>query len=142
MTKFLFFFVLPIAACVAFFSGSFPYTLIYDEESLKDVKHTGDEPVLAEVVRCEMQNTVDLMVGDALETTFRATFRNNTDRFVVISTIGEVSSPRIRSTGMHSQLMILNPNAVEETVFRLNTPYTSAGNYRCEMRYAIGRFDY
>ena len=142
MTRFLLLFVLPVAAAIIFFSGSFPYTLIYDEESLMEVKFDGKEPVSAEVVQCEIQDTADLMVGEVLETTFRARLRNHTDRFVVISAIGEVFSPRIRSSGMHSQLFILNPNTVEETVFRTNTTYTSTGSYRCEMRYAIGRFKY
>ncbi len=142
MKGFLLFFGLPAAAVLIFFSGSLPYTLIYDEESLKDLEFSGKEPVSAEVVKCEIENAADLMVGDVLETSFRATLTNNTDRFVVISAIGEIFSPRGRSSGMHSQLMFLNPNSQEQTSFRTNTPYMSAGNYRCEMRYAIGRFTY
>lgn len=142
MKTFLFIFGLPVAAVIIFISGSFPYTLVYDEESLKDLKFDGDEPVSAEVVKCDIQNADTLSVGAVMETSFRATLRNHTDRYVVISAIGEVFSPTGRSSGMNSQLFILNPNSVEETSFRSNTPYTSRGRYKCEMRYAIGRFKY
>ena len=60
----------------------------------------------------------------------------------VIAAIGEVIPPKGSSVGMHSQMMVLNPNAVEETEFRSFTPYMSDGRYLCEMRYAIGRFKY
>ena len=142
MKGFLLYFGLPVAAVAIFFSGSFPHTLIYDEEDLKGLTYEGKEPVSAEVVNCEVQNADSLTLGAVMETTFRATLKNNTDRYVVISAIGEVFSPNGRSGGMHSQMFILNPNAVEETTFRSNTPYTVRGRYRCEMRYAIGRFKY
>ena len=77
-----------------------------------------------------------------MDTTFRATLKNNTDRFITISAIGEVFDPEGRSKGMHSQLFVLNPHAVEHTTFRSSTVYTSRGRYKCEMRYAIGRFKY
>ncbi len=142
MKRFLLFFGLPLAAVIIFMSGSFAYTLIYDEEALKDLKFEGKEPVSAEVVKCDVQNADSLSLGAVMETSFQAMLRNHTDRFVVISAIGEVFSPDGRSNGMHSQLFVLSPNAVEETNFRSNTPYTSRGRYRCEMRYAIGRFKY
>ncbi len=63
MKKFLLFFGLPVAAVIIFMSGSFPYTLIYDEESLKDLKFEGKEPVSAEVVKCEVQNADSLSLG-------------------------------------------------------------------------------
>jgi hypothetical protein len=142
MKGFLLYFVLPVTVIGIFFSGSFSHTLIYDEEDLKGLKYEGKEPVSAEVVKCEIQNADSLTLGAVMETTFRATLKNHTNRYVVISAIGEVFSPRGRSGGMHSQMFILNPNAVEETTFRSNTPYTVRGRYRCEMRYAIGRFKY
>jgi len=142
MKGFLLYIVLPVAAVIFFISGSFPYTLIYDEESLSDVRFEGKEPVSAEVVKCEVDNTENLSPGATLNTTFRATLRNHTDRFVVISAIGEVFMPGGRSGGMHSQLFVLNPNAVEKTSFRSGSVYTVPGRYRCEMRYAIGRFKY
>lgn len=142
MKGFLLFIGLPAAAIVIFFSGSFPYTLIYDEESLKDLRFDGKEPVSAQVVNCEVQSADRLSMGSVMETTFRATLRNHTDRFIVISAIGEVFTPEGRSNGMHSQLFILNPNAAEGTTFRSNTPYTGDGRYQCEMRYTVGRFEY
>lgn len=140
MQRFLVIFVLPIAAVLLFFSGSLPYTLIYDEATLREADFTGDEPVSAEVVTCEVENAQDLDLGDVLETSFRATLRNNTDRFVVVSAIGEVFDPDGRSRGMHSQMMILNPESVEATTFRSSLPFMKSGRYKCEMRYAIGRF--
>ncbi len=142
MKGFLLYFVLPVTAIGIFFSGSFPHTLIYDEEDLRGLKFEGKEPVSAEVVNCDIQNADSLRLGAAMETTFRATLKNNTNRYVVISAIGEVFNPNGRSSGMHSKMFVLNPNAVEETTFRTSTPYTARGRYRCEMRYAIGRFKY
>ena len=142
MKGFLLYFCLPIAAIVVFISGSAPYTLIYEEEDLLALRFEGKEPVSAEVVKCEVQNTDNLSIGVDLETIFRATLKNHTDRFVVISAIGEVITPRGRSLGMHSQMFVLNPNASEDTQFRTFTPYAGGGRYRCEMRYAIGRFKY
>jgi len=142
MKAFLIFFGLPVAAVAIFFSGSFPNTLIYDEESLMKLDFEGKEPVSAEVITCDVQNANNLSVGSVMETSFRATLKNNTNRFVVISAIGEVFDPDKRSSGMNSQMFVLSPNAEEETHFRSNTPYTISGRYRCEMRYAIGRFKY
>ena len=138
--RLLLFVGVPIAAVAIFFSGSFPYTLIHDESSLQGIQYTGDEPIEAEVVECEVDDARRLDLGAALNTTFRAKLRNNTDRFVAISAIGEVFDPRGRSMGMNSQLILLNPNSSEETRFRSNTPYTGDGAYTCEMRYAVGRF--
>lgn len=140
MKNFLVFFGLPVVAVILFFSGSLPYTLIYDEASLNEAGFTGDEPVSVDVVRCEIQNAGDLRLGDLLDTSFRASLTNHTDRFVVVSAIGEVFDPAGRSSAMHSQMMILSPNATEETSFRSRTPYSRQGSYRCEMRWAIGRF--
>ena len=42
-----------IAAVSLFFSGSVPYSLIYDRQSLQGVEYSGKEPLVAEVVRCE-----------------------------------------------------------------------------------------
>ncbi len=142
MKTFIMFVVLPVAAIMIFMSGSLPYTSIYDEQSLKKLRYAGKEPVSAEVVESEVLNADDLSLGSVMETSFRATLTNHTNRFVVISAIGEIFSPNGRSSGMHSQLMILNPNATERTSFRSNTPYTDRGHYRCEMRSTIGRFDY
>lgn len=140
--KFLLFLVAAGAAVAIFFSGSLPYTLVSDEQSLRGVKHTGKKPIEAEVVKCEVDNARDLKPGSALNTTFRAQLRNNTDRYVAISAIGEVFDPRGRSMSMNSQLFVLSPNSSEETSFLSKTPFTTDGEYTCEMRYAIGRFDY
>ena len=138
--KFLLFLGIPAATIAVFFSGSLPYTLIYDEESLSDASSGTEEPIAAEIVNCEVDNSGSLKPGAALNTTFKAKLRNNTDRFVAISAIGEVFDPRGRSMGMNSQLFVLSPNSSEETRFRTNTPFTTNGTYTCEMRYAIGRF--
>ncbi len=140
--KFLLFLGMVIAAVAVFFSGSLPYTLINDEESLQSVEYDGEEPIAAEVVKCEVDDTRSLSIGDALNTTFRAELQNNTNRYVTISAIGEVFDPSGRSMGMNSQLFVLSPNSTEETQFKSNTPFTVSGNYTCEMRYAIGRFKY
>lgn len=140
--KFLLFLGMVIAAAAVFFSGSLPYTLIHDEESLQDVEYDGEEPIEAEVVTCEVDDTRSLRPGDALNTTFKAELRNNTDRFITISAIGEVFDPMGRSMGMNSQLFVLNPKSSEETQFKSNTPFTTNGTYTCEMRYAVGRFKY
>lgn len=142
MKKFIIFVVLPVAAVVVFFSGALPYTLVYDEESLNKLNFAGDEPVSAEVTECEIADPGALSPGDVMDTMFRVSLKNNTDRFIAISAIGEVFDPEGRSNGMHSQLFLLNPNSMEQTTFRSSTPYTSRGRYRCEMRYAIGRFKY
>ncbi len=102
MKGFLLYFVLPVTAIGIFFSGSFPHTLIYDVEDLRGLKFEGKEPVSAEVVNCDMQNADSLTLGAAMESTFRATLKNNTNRYVVISAIGEVFNPNGRSSGMHS----------------------------------------
>lgn len=135
-------FGLPVTAIIVFFSGSLPHTLIYDEESLAKLKFSGDEPVSAEVVVCEIKNADKLSRGATMDTTFRATLKNHTNRYVVISAIGEVFDPGGRSVGMNSQILVLNPDAEEQTTFRSNTPFTIPGTYTCEMRYAIGRFKY
>lgn len=142
MRRFLILFGLPVTAVIVFFSGSLPHTLIYDEESLQDVKFTGDAPVTVELKGCEIEDTGRLARGATLDTTFNATFKNHTNRYIVISAIGEVFDPGARSMGMNSQLLVLNPDAVEKTTFRSLTPFTIAGTYTCEMRYAIGRFKY
>ena len=140
MKKFIFFFVLPGSLIFLFFSGGLPYTLVSDEETLNKAKFMGDEPITAEVVTCNIQDTKNLHMGSALETTFRVKLHNHTDRFVWISTIGEVFSPTGHSAGMHSKWFILNPNASEENEFRTSTVYTRDGRYKCEMRYNIGRY--
>ncbi len=140
--KFLLFLGMVIAAVAVFFSGSLPYTLINDEESLQGVEYDGEEPIAAEVVKCKVDDTRSLSIGDALNTTFRAELRNNTNRYVTISAIGEVFDPMGRSMGMNSQLFVLSPNSTEETQFKSNTPFTVSVTYTCEMRYAIGRFKY
>jgi hypothetical protein len=140
--KFLLFLGLVGAAVAVFFSGSLPYTLIYDEDSLRDVTSGSEEPIEAEVVRCDVDDTNSLKPGAALNATFKTELRNNTDRYVAISAIGEVFDPRGRSMSMNSQLFVLSPNSSEETRFMSRTPFTTAGTYTCEMRYAIGRFDY
>ncbi len=142
MKPFLLFVGLPFAAVMTFFSGLFPYTLVYDEESLMDLSIVGDKPVSAEVVTCKVQDTAGLFLSDPIKTVFLLTIANHTDRFVTISAMGEVFDPKGRSAGIHSQLFVLNPNSVEETVFRSKTPFTGPGKYRCKLRYAIGRFDY
>ncbi len=142
MKTFLLFIGIPAAAIMTFFSGSMPYTLIYEEADLMGLSFDAKQPVTAEVVKCESADTAQLRVGDILETTFRATLTNHTDRYVVISAIGEIFTPQGRSGGMHSQLMVLNPHSEESTSFKTSIPYMSAGRYKCEMRYAIGRFDY
>ena len=140
--KFLLFLAAVGAAIAVFFSGSMPYTLIYDEESLRDVQSGSEEPIAAEVVKCEVDDATSLRPGAALNATFTAQIRNNTDRFIAISAIGEVFDPRGRSMSMNSQMFVLNPNSSEETRFRSNTPFTTDGIYTCEMRYTIGRFEY
>ena len=94
---------------MTFFSGLLPYTLVYDKESLMDLSIVGDKPVSAKVVTCKVQNTAGLFLSAPMKTTNRITLANHTDRFVVISAIGEVFDPKGRSTGIHSQLFVLNP---------------------------------
>ena len=142
MKPFPLFVGLIFVAVMTFFSGLLPYTLVYDKESLMDLSIVGDKPLSAEVVKCKVQNTAGLFLSAPMKTTNRVTLTNHTDRFVVISAMGEVFDPKGRSAGIHSQLFVLNPNSVEETVFRSETPFTGPGKYRCKLRYAIGRFDY
>ena len=130
------------AAVMVFFSGSLPYTLIYDEESLRDVTSGSKKPIEVEVVKCEVDDARNLTLGAALNTTFTAKLQNNTNRYIAISAIGEVFDPRGRSMSMNSQLFVLSPNSSEETRFKSKTPFTADGIYTCEMRYAIGRFEY
>jgi hypothetical protein len=132
---------LPFVVIMTFFSGSLPYTLVYQEASLMDLSFEGEEPLSAGVVRCDVQDTAGLFLSAPMKTTFRVTLQNHTDRFVVISALGEVFDPKGRSAGIHSQLFVLNPDSVEENIFRSKTPYTGPGKYRCKLRYAIGRLD-
>ena len=106
-----------------------------------DLNLDGADPLEAEIVKCEVQDTAGLFLSAPMKTTFRVMLANHTDRFVVISTMGEVIDPKGRSTGIHSKLFVLSPNSVEENVFRSKTPFTGPGKYRCTLRYAIGRFD-
>jgi hypothetical protein len=142
MKTFLLFVGLPFVVVMTFFSGALPYTLIYQEASLMDLSYEGEEPVSAKVVKCELQDTAGLFLGAPMKTTFRVMIANKTDRFVAISAMGEVFDPKGRSAGIHSKLFVLSPNSVEENVFRSKTPFTGPGKYRCNLRYAIGRFDY
>ena len=137
--KFLLYLGMAIAAVALFFSGSLPYTLVNDPESLQGVKYSGEEPIAAEVVECEIDDTRSLGRGATFATTFNARLRNNTDRFVAMSTIGEVFDPSGNTIGMNSQMLILNPNSAEETRFKLNAPFTTNGHYTCELRYTVGR---
>ncbi len=141
MKPFHLFVGLPIVAVMTFFSGSLPYTLIYQEASLMDLSFEGEEPVSAKIVRCELPDTRGLFLSAPMKTTYRLIIANHTDRFVVISALGEVFDPKGRSAGIHSKLFVLSPDSVEENTFRSNTPFTGPGKYRCNLRYAIGRFD-
>ena len=138
MNPFLLFVGLIFVAVMTFFSGLFPYTLVYDEESLRDLRFVGDKPVSAEVVTCKVQDTSGLFLSAPMRTTNRVGLTNHTDRFVVISAMGEVFDPKGRSAGIHSKLFVLNPNSVEETVFTSETAFAGPGKYRCKLRYAIG----
>ena len=140
--KFLLYLGIAIAAVVTFFSGSLPYTLVSDQESLQGVEFSGEEPIAAEIVECKIDDSKSLKPGATFETEFRARLRNNTNRFVAISTIGEVFDPRGSSMGMNSQLLVLNPNSAEETRFTMLKPFTTSGHYTCDMRYTVGRFEY
>ena len=130
MKSLLLFVGVPIGAFLFFLSGSAPYTLIYDEETLSNASFTGDEPVTVDDFVCEVQDADSVMIGDVLSTTFSVTFKNNTDRFVVVSALGEVYAPK-GSAGIHSQMMILSPESTERTSFRSNTPHTGPGRYTC-----------
>ena len=142
MKPFHLFVGLPIVAVMTFFSGSLPYTLVFQEASLMDLKFDGEEPISAEVVRCQVQDAAGLFLSAPMKTTYRITLANHTDRFVVISAMGEVFDPKGRSAGIQTQLFVLKPESVEENNFRSKTPYTGPGKYRCQLRYAVGRFDY
>jgi hypothetical protein len=50
-------------------SGSFPHTLIYDDESLQKLQFAGDEPLSVEVVDCEIGGADQLSLGDTMDTT-------------------------------------------------------------------------
>lgn len=141
MKTFLLFVGLPVVVFMTFLSGSLPYTLVFQEAALMDLSFDGAGPVTAKVVRCDVQDTAGLFLSAPMKTTFRVMLANSTDRFVVISTMGEVFDPKGRSTGIHTHLFVLNPDSVEETVFRSKTPFTGPGKYQCKLRYAIGRFD-
>ena len=138
--KFLLYLGIAIAAVALFFSGSLPYTLVNDPESLQGVKHSGEGPIAAEVVECEIDDTRTLGRGATFETTFNARLRNNTDRFVAMSTIGEVFDPGGNPIAMNSQMFVVSPESAEETRFKLNAPFTTNGHYTCELRYTVGRF--
>ncbi len=142
MNPFLWLVGLIFAVVMTFFSGLLPYTLVYDKESLMDLSVVGDKPLSAKVVTCKVQDTAGLFLSAPMKTTNRITLANHTDRFVVISAIGEVFDPKGRSAGIHSKIFVLSPESVEENTFRSKTPYTGPGKYRCKLRYAIGSFDY
>ena len=138
--KLLLFIVISIAAAAVFFSGSLPYTLVYDQTSLQGIEFEGDEPLTAEVVECKIDDKRSYARGATFETTFTARLRNNTSRFVAVSAIGEVFDPSGSPLRMNSRLLVLSPEASEETRFRLNSTFTTNGHYGCEMRYTVGRF--
>ena len=138
--KFLLIVGAAIAAVALFFSGSLPYTLVSDQESLQGVKHSGDVPIAEEILECQVDDKRSYVRGATFVTTFKARLRNNTNRFVTISTIGEVSDPSGSPLKMHSQILMLSPDAVEETQFTLNATFTTNGYYGCDIRYTVGRF--
>lgn len=138
--KFMLYLGSAIAAVSLFFSGSLPYTLINDQESLHGVAYVGEEPIAAETVKCKIDDANSLMRGATFKTAFRVKLRNNTNRFVVISTIGEVFDPSGHSLDVNAQMFVLNPNSSEETRFQSNATFTTNGNYSCDMRYTVGRF--
>ena len=142
MKKFIFLFVLPASLLALFLSGAAPYTLIHDAASLQKLEYEGKEPITADVVTCKVQDTKDLHMGSELATDFRVKLINHTDRFVLISAIGEVFAPTGQSTGMDSKMFFLNPNAADTTEFRSRTTFVRGGKYRCQIRYVIGRFKY
>lgn len=142
MKKFIFLVILPISLLFIFISGALPYTLIYSEASLRNAKFPGDEPITAKGMTCKIQDTKESRLGVQLETTFYGKLRNNTDRFIAISAIGEVFSAAGHSAGAHSKFFILNPNAEKEIRFRSLTLYSRTGRYKCRFRYAIGSLQY
>ena len=142
MKKFIFLFVLPASVLFLFLSGAAPYTLVYDAASLQRLDYEGKNPITADVVTCKVQDTKGLHMGSEMTTDFRVKLINHTDRFVLISAIGEVFAPTGQSAGMHSKMFMLNPNADENTEFRSKTTFVRGGRYKCQVRYVIGRFKY
>lgn len=138
--KFLLYLGLAIAAVAIFFSGSLPYTLIYDQQSLQGVKYSGEEPLAAEVLGCKIDESRSMAPGATFETTFEARLRNNTDRYLAVSTIGEVNDPGGNPISMTSRMLVLSPDSAEEARFTLKAVFTTTGNYTCDMRYTVGRF--
>lgn len=138
--KFLLYLGIAIAAVVLFFSGSLPYTLIYDQQSLQDVKHSGEEPIAAEVVECDIDDSRSLGRGATFKTTFNARLRNNTDRFIAMSTNGQVFDSGGSPISSNSRMFVLNPNSFEEVAFTLNASFTTSGHHTCELRYTVGQF--
>ncbi|MBT8099684.1 MAG: hypothetical protein KJO82_08035 [Gammaproteobacteria bacterium] len=139
--KFLLYLGIAIASVVLFFSGSLPYTLIYDQKSLQGLKYSSEEPITADVIECEIDDKKSYVRGATFETSFEAKLRNHTNRFVVVSSIGEVFDPSGNSMGMKSQVFVLNPNSSDGTRYMTKSPFTTNGRYSCEMRYTIGRFE-
>lgn len=142
MKKFVFLVILPLSLLFVFISGYLPYTLIYNDSSLKNAGITAAEAVTAQARTCKVQDTKGSRLGIELETTFFGKLRNNTDRFVAISAIGEVFSAAGYSAGAKSKLLILFPNAEREIRFRSLTLYSRTGGYNCKLRYAVGSFQY
>ena len=140
MKKFIFLFVLPAAVIYVFFSGLLPYTLVYDAAKLQKLEYPGKGPITADVVTCKVQDTKNLHMGSELVTNYRVKLINHTDRFVLISAIGELFPPAGQSASTHSKMFILDPKADETTEFTSKTTFVRGGNYKCQLRYIIGRF--
>lgn len=138
MKKLFFLVILPISLLFVFISGYFPYTLIFNGSSLKNAKFTAAEAVTAQAMRCQVQDTKGSQRGIRLETTFSGNLRNNTDRFIAISAIGEVFSATGQLADAESEFFVLFPKAARQIQFTSTTVYSRTSGYKCKLRYAIG----
>ncbi|MEL7187741.1 MAG: hypothetical protein AAFN50_15100 [Pseudomonadota bacterium] len=137
--KFFLYLGVVVVAVSLFFSGSLPYTLIYDQESLQGVEHTGDEPITEEVIECDIDGSRSLGPGATFKTTFNVRLRNNTNRYVAMSLTGEVFDSGGSPISNDARMVVLSPNSAEELAYTLNSTFTVSGRYTCELRYTIAR---
>jgi len=127
-----------VVIVIIFFSGKFPYTLIFDKNDVSKIGHEGDA-FTAEDLSCELTKTEGLRPGDPVIGDFSLTVTNHTDRYLVISSVGEITSPGSRyPDSANYKTLILSPLETERVSFTTKAVFTVSGKYLCESRTAAG----
>ena len=122
-----------LLALGVFMSGKLPYTLIYNADQLASVPGEGDA-ITGSELSCDVQLSENEVM---VEGTFTLDLTNNTDRFVIVSVVGELLPPK--GYGIPSyQKRLFNPEESQHIKFNSSIPFGPDGEYLCEVRYVVG----